>query len=117
MATCKPNNRAPRLAIATATRTGVRVLLASGAGEAYDACTRLVASDATLRLAAGVGRLSELDPMVTDELDSLPRFCCEAGTAVLRLGVVLAFAVERSNTRPSFCVGLGQCTTELPFRA
>lgn len=69
MATCKPNSRAPRLATATATRTGVKELLASGAEEADEPRTLLLAWDITLRRAARAGQLHDVDPTLTDGKD------------------------------------------------
>ena len=69
MATCKPNSRAPRLATATATRTGVKELLASGAGEADEAVTLLLARGTTLRRTARAGLLHAVDPTLTDGKD------------------------------------------------
>ena len=69
MATCKPNSRAPRLATATATRTGVRELLASGAEEADEAWTLLLAWDTTLRRTARAGLLHAVNPTLTDGED------------------------------------------------
>lgn len=89
MATCRPNNRAPRLATATATRTGVKELLASEAGEADEAWTLLLARAATLRLADRAGQLDVVDPMLTDAIDALRRCCFEAGTADRHLVVCL----------------------------